>query len=69
MAIKHTTLSVVETTGKLDRLLSEMILLAKSELDEPDWQTLKHHAEDMELAAKKVLELYSYRAEYEGSRP
>ncbi len=35
------------TIGRLDRLLSEFLVLAESELDEADRQTLKHHADDL----------------------
>lgn len=63
MTVKPCELTVVETTGKLDRLLSEMVLLSKSWLDEPDWQTLKHHAEDMELAAQAIMKRYNERKE------
>lgn len=35
------------TIGRLDRLLSEFLLLAESQLDEADRQTIKHHAEDL----------------------
>lgn len=35
------------TIGRLDRLLSEFLLLAKTPLDEADHQTIKHHAEDL----------------------
>jgi len=40
--------------GRLDRILSELLSLAGSDLDEPDVQTLKHHADDMEGVAKKI---------------
>lgn len=33
--------------GQLDRLLSEFLLAAKSDLDEADRQTIKHHADDL----------------------
>ena len=42
--------------GRMDRMLSEMIHWSQFEdLDFPDRQTLKHHAEDMIGAATKVL--------------
>lgn len=48
--------------GVLDRILSDMLLYAGEDkpgaLDDADWQTLKHHAEDMEGAAGKILRLY-----------
>lgn len=43
--------------GSLDRLLSEMLLLAVKPKDDEDRQTLKHHAEDMLGAAQKILAL------------
>ena len=50
--------TIDETTGKLDRIISEMKVWAKraqaGELDEADVQTLKHHAEDMALMAEYV---------------
>lgn len=46
------------TIGKLDFVLSKLMLFARSiadgELTEPNKQTLKHHAEDMEAAAKAI---------------
>lgn len=46
------------TIGQLDFVLSKMMLFAKQakagELSEPNRQTLKHHAEDMEAAAKAI---------------
>lgn len=33
--------------GRLDRLLSEFLIAAKSDLDEADLQTIKHHADDL----------------------
>lgn len=43
--------------GTLDRCLSEMILASEdTTIDGPDWQTLKHHAEDMIGAGNKILE-------------
>lgn len=36
--------------GRLDRLLSEFLLAVDAcsgEAQEPDWQTLKHHADDL----------------------
>lgn len=50
--------------GRLDRILSEMVATGKRHkevhntamaLDDPDVQTLKHHAEDMILAGAKIL--------------
>jgi hypothetical protein len=33
--------------GRLDRVLSEFLLAAESPVDEADWQTIKHHADDL----------------------
>lgn len=33
--------------GRLDRLLSEFLLAAEGPLDGPDYQTVKHHADDL----------------------
>lgn len=33
--------------GRLDRLLSEFLIAAKSDLDEADAHTIKHHADDL----------------------
>jgi hypothetical protein len=33
--------------GRLDRLLSEFLVQAECKMDEADWQTIKHHAEDL----------------------
>ncbi len=52
--------------GRLDRILSEMIAAAQivnsntlemTIMDSMNTQTLKHHAEDMIGAGKKILEL------------
>ncbi len=52
------TTTIDETTGRLDRLISEMKVWAlraeAGELDEADVQTLKHHGEDMEAMGKYV---------------
>lgn len=46
------------TIGRLDRVLSVMILAAKNpETDLADRQTLKHHAEDMVAAGNRIIEL------------
>ena len=42
--------------GRLDRLLSEFLLLTKSPIDEADRQTLKHHANDLIGVGQKALE-------------
>jgi len=45
--------------GRLDRVLSEMMLATKVEdLDTANWQTLKHHGEDMKLAGEAILKRY-----------
>lgn len=49
------------TIGQLDRVLSKLVLWGKQTrehniLDNPDRQTLKHHAEDMIAAGQKILE-------------
>lgn len=48
---------IIRTIGMLDRILSEMMILAKTNLDAADIQTMKHHAEDMIGCGTKVLEL------------
>ena len=52
-----------DTTGRLDRIISEMKVHAKRLLiknqvtyDEADVQTLKHHAEDMVAMGEYVLD-------------
>lgn len=45
------------TIGRLDRILSELMVYSKAEMDEPNKQTLKHHAEDMEACAKSILSI------------
>ena len=53
--------TIQETTGRLDRLISEMKIHAKRiasghiGYDEADRQTLKHHAEDMIAMGQYVL--------------
>jgi hypothetical protein len=45
------------TIGRLDRLLSEFLILAKSEfLDDADMQTIKHHADDLIGVGKAALQ-------------
>lgn len=41
--------------GRLDRLLSEFLLLSESPLDKADWQTVKHHANDLIGVGNKAL--------------
>lgn len=44
------------TIGRLDRVLSKLVLWGKqADLDLPNKQTLKHHAEDMVAAGEKIL--------------
>jgi hypothetical protein len=44
------------TIGRLDRVLSLLVCWGKDrELDLPNRQTLKHHAEDMIAAGEKIL--------------
>lgn len=40
--------------GRLDRVLSEFLCLYDAGLDEPDRQTLKHHADDLIGVGKKM---------------
>lgn len=42
--------------GRLDRLLSEVLLASKGDLDACDLQTLKHHGEDMKLAGQVLVD-------------
>ncbi len=45
-----------QAIGELDYLLSQLILISRSpNLDDINRYTLKHHAEDMIGAAKKIL--------------
>jgi hypothetical protein len=48
---------VALTIGRLDRALSELKMLAQSDLDEADLQTVRHHAEDYVGLGTKVLEM------------
>lgn len=45
------------TIGQLDRVLSEFLGLYSPDLDEPDRQTLKHHADDLIGVGQKMHEL------------
>ena len=61
-----TTEKVISATGRLDRIISELVLLAKEGdpllvCDEADWQTLKHHAEDMSAASELILRRFEGR--------
>lgn len=42
--------------GQLDRILSEFLVTANTILDEPDKQTLKHHADDLIGVGRKALQ-------------
>lgn len=47
-----------EMIGRLDRILSEFLIeAARSELDEADRQTVKHHADDLIGVGQKALSL------------
>lgn len=41
--------------GRLDRILSEFLLLSNLALDQADLQTIKHHAGDLIGVGKKAL--------------
>lgn len=41
--------------GRLDRILSEFLLLSSLVLDQADLQTIKHHAGDLIGVGKKAL--------------
>ena len=44
------------TIGRLDRVLSKLVMWGRDkELDQPNKQTLKHHAEDMIAAGNNIL--------------
>ena len=51
--------------GRMDRILSEMVLTAKNpgahDVDESDWQTLKHHAEDLISAGERIIKAFQDR--------
>lgn len=42
--------------GRLDRCLSEFLDLFSSDIDNPDRQTLKHHADDLIGVGNAMLE-------------
>lgn len=46
------------TIGRLDRALSEVLALVNDPLDPVDWQTLKHHADDLIGVGNKLLDLF-----------
>lgn len=47
----------IRTIGLLDRALSELKLLALSDIDAADIQTVKHHAEDCIGLGNRVLQI------------
>lgn len=47
----------IQTIGLLDRALSELKILALSNLDAADIQTVKHHAEDCIGLGNRVLQI------------
>ncbi len=60
--MQRMTKTLADTTGNLDRVISEMKIHAKRLVfpnqvayDEADVQTLKHHAEDMVAMGEYVL--------------
>lgn len=54
--VETTNIRILDLTiGRLDRLLSEFLLLAEGDLDEADRQTIKHHADDLIGVGKKAL--------------
>lgn len=46
---------IVQEIGRLDRILSELLLIDLESLDPADQATMKHHAEDMIGAGLKLL--------------
>lgn len=50
-----------ETIGKLDRVLSEFLILTEGFLDQADAQTLKHHADDLIGVGSKALKTLKAR--------
>lgn len=44
-----------QAIGELDYILSQLIMFSMADLDTINRYTLKHHAEDMIGAAKKIL--------------
>jgi hypothetical protein len=53
--------------GKLDRCLSEFLDLFSGDIDEPDRQTLKHHADDLIGVGGAMLEKIRQDGELRGS--
>ena len=48
--------------GRLDRILSEYLVVCETSfIDEPDAQTLKHHADDLIGVGQKALEVLKER--------
>jgi hypothetical protein len=52
--------------GRLDRALSEFLSLYRFDLDEPDRQTLKHHADDLVGVGEKMRD--TLKLELQGGR-
>ena len=48
-------LAMIEAIGELDYVLSRLLLMSEQDLDEINWRTMKHHAEDMAGAAEKIM--------------
>lgn len=62
LPLKPAPLTVDETIGRLDRVLSEFLALAEAPgLDDVDAQTLKHHADDLIGVGQKGLEILADR--------
>ncbi len=57
-----------EMIGRLDRVLSEFLVEADSDLDQPDTQTLKHHADDLIGVGQKALQLLKVRKDGNAKR-
>lgn len=46
---------IVDLIGRLDRVLSELLIASERACDEADIQTIKHHADDCIGVGQKVL--------------
>lgn len=55
--------------GRLDRCLSEFLDLFSAELDEPDRQTLKHHADDLIGVGSSMLKKLQPNTEQQSTSP
>ncbi len=53
--MKHSQQDFDSAIGRLDRVLSELIIFADLGPDAANLQTLKHHAEDMIGVGNKIL--------------